>query len=71
MNTAFLVFRPAKVPAARVSNPAVRRSAADLVRLFALDRLPVRRRLICHWHRDADGRLIGVWEPDLAAAPRR
>jgi len=71
MNTAFLIFRPAKAPAAHISDTAVRHSGADLVRLFALDRLPARRRLACHWHRDADGRLIGVWEPDLAVAPRR
>lgn len=37
----------------------------DLVRLFALDRLPVGRpRLVCRWHRDADGRLACLWEPD-------
>jgi hypothetical protein len=33
-------------------------ATTDLVRLFALDRLPVRRRLLaCHRRRDADGRL--------------
>jgi hypothetical protein len=38
----------------------------DLVRLFALDRLPVGRpRLVCRWHRDADGRLACLWEPGL------
>ena len=63
MNAAFLVFRPAATPAA-VSNTA----AHDLVRLFALDRLPARRRLICHWHRDTDGRLTAVWEHDFACA---
>ena len=37
----------------------------DLVRLFALDRLRVGRpRLVCRWHRDADGRLACLWEPD-------
>jgi hypothetical protein len=37
----------------------------DLVRLFALDRLPVgRSRLVCRWHRDADGRLACTWGPD-------
>ena len=71
MNTAFLIFRPAKAPAAHISDDAFPHSGADLVRLFALDRLPARRRLVCHWHRDTDGRLVGVWEPDFAAAPRR
>jgi hypothetical protein len=37
----------------------------DLVRLFVLDRLPVDRpRLVCRWHRDADGGLACTWEPD-------
>ena len=37
----------------------------DLVRLFALDRLPGGRpRLVCRWHRAADGRLACLWEPD-------
>jgi hypothetical protein len=37
----------------------------DLVRLFALDRLSDGRpRLVCLWHRDADGRLACSWEPD-------
>ena len=42
------------------------RAAVDLVRLFALDRLPARRRLVCHWHRQPDGRLACVWEVDIA-----
>jgi hypothetical protein len=37
----------------------------DLVRLFALDHLPVDRpRLVCRWHRHADGGLACTWEPD-------
>ena len=37
-------------------------TAPDLVRLFALDRLPLgRRRLVCRWHR-VDGRLGCIWE---------
>ncbi|HEX9523320.1 MAG TPA: hypothetical protein VF949_10140 [Reyranella sp.] len=44
----------------------------DLVRLFALDRLPVDRpRLVCHWHRDADGRLACTWGPDNERPARR
>jgi hypothetical protein len=41
-------------------------AAIDLVRLFALDDLTaVRRQLVCHWHRDAGGRLACVWQPDI------
>jgi hypothetical protein len=61
MTTAFLIFRRATAPAAAVSQ----NTSADLVRLFALDRLPAHRRLVCHWQRAADGRLIGVWESEL------
>jgi hypothetical protein len=67
MTAATLVFRPAVRPAHAVFNA----SATDFVRLFALDRLHARSRLICHWQRDAQGRLAGAWEPDLAALPRR
>ena len=39
---------------------------------FALDDLPaVRRQLVCHWRRDADGRLVCSWEPDIAPIPHR
>ncbi len=39
----------------------------DLVRLLALDRLAETRRvLVCHWHRDADGRLTCTWTPDIS-----
>jgi hypothetical protein len=41
------------------------KATKDLVRLFELDRLSVGRpRLVCHWHRDADGRLACTWGPD-------
>ena len=47
-------------------------AATDLERLFALDDLPaVGRPLVCHWHRDADGRLACSWEPDIALIPQR
>lgn len=69
MNAAFLVFRPAKAPAA-VSMTAARKGTADIVRLFPLDRAPPRRqRLVCHWHRDRDGRLTAVWEHDTPGTP--
>lgn len=44
----------------------IRPAARDLAQLFTLDRLSQdRRRLVCHWHRDGDGRLACVWEPDM------
>ena len=59
MTTANLNVRPAIVPG------TVAPSATNLVLLFALDRMPVSaRQLVCHWHRDADGRLVCAWEPD-------
>jgi hypothetical protein len=74
MNAAFPVFRPAAAPGTAIVTTAVpgatQGAAGDLVRLFGLDRLPARRRLICHWHRDIDGRLTAVWEPDLSGTPR-
>ena len=56
-------IRPAAEPGIVSSNP----TAHDLARLFALDRLPAaRRQLICHWRRQADGRLACRGEPDIA-----
>ena len=67
MTTATLDARPAVRPA-----PAAPGAATNLVRLFALDRLPEQRpRLVCRWHRDADGRLAGAWEPDIAPVRQR
>ena len=67
MKAAFLDFRPAAASALAVTGKA----ATDLVRLFALDRIPsVRRQLVCHWRRGDDGRLVAVWEPDIVVAPR-
>ncbi len=63
MTAAILAVRPAAVPG--IVSP---KGAADRVRLFALDR-PGGRRLVCRWHRDADGRLACVWEPEIAAVP--
>jgi hypothetical protein len=65
MSAAILDVRPA-APLGTV--PAT----TDLVRLFALGRLPIhRRRLACHWRREADGRLACTWEPDIALVPQR
>ena len=59
-------------PAARPGTVRARGATTDLVRLFALDRLPVhRQRIICRWHRGADGRLACRWEPDIALFPQR
>ncbi len=45
--------------------------ASDLVCLYRLDRRLLRRRLVCRWHREADGRLACIWEPDIVPLPRR
>src|SRR3981081_1877882 len=61
-----LDIRPAAEPGIVSSNAA----GTDLLRLFALDNLPAaRRQLVCHWRRDADGRLSCSWEPDIAPHP--
>lgn len=64
MTTAILDIRPP----ARTGKASPDRSASDLVRLLALDR-PLVRSLACRWHRDGDGRLVCLWEPDVAPAP--
>jgi hypothetical protein len=47
-------------------------ATSDLARLFALDCRPAsRRQLVCHWRRDADGRLACIWEPDIVLIPNR
>jgi hypothetical protein len=66
MNAAILDLRPA-APGSILP----RESQSDLVRLFALDRLPARPRLCCRWRRGSDGRLACFWEPDLAPASTR
>ena len=64
MKAAILEFRPTVVSGFIQSPPRVER-----VRLFGLDDLSVRpRRLVCHWRRDADGRLACIWEPDIPPA---
>jgi hypothetical protein len=45
-------------------------NATNLVPLFPLDPIPVlAQRLFCHWHSDADGRLVCAWEPDISRDP--
>ena len=68
MTAAILAARPAALPG--IVSP--RSATTSLVRLFALDRLPVGRRpLICHWHLDAHGRLACTWEPDIGLVSHR
>jgi hypothetical protein len=47
-------------------------AAIDLTALFGLDRpSSQRRRLVCHWAREIDGRLACHWEPDIVPIPQR
>jgi hypothetical protein len=40
--------------------------ARDFVPVFVFEpRTPDRRQLLCHWRRDRDGRLVGLWESAL------
>ena len=42
-------------------------NATNLVLLFALDSIPdSKQRLVCRWHRNADGRLLCAWEPNIS-----
>ena len=68
MTAAILAVRPAAFPG--IVSP--RSATTSLVRLCALDRLPVGRRpLICRWHLDAHGRLVCTWEPDIGTVWHR
>jgi hypothetical protein len=44
-------------------------AATDLTARFGLDRLLFDRRLVCHWVRAIDGRLVCIWEPDTVPIP--
>jgi hypothetical protein len=57
---------PTSKPGAALSNAA----AIDLTALFGLDRLSSKRRLVCHWAREIDGRLACFWEPDIVPIPQ-
>ena len=68
MTAAILEIRPAAAP----DSVPPKGATTNLVRLFALDRLPAGgRRLVCHWRRDPDGRLACIWEPDIVLIPNR
>ena len=60
MAAANLDVRPA------IASGIVAPNATNLVLLFALDSIPVsKQRLVCRWHRNADGRLVCAWEPNI------
>jgi len=66
----FLTFGGACAPVVVDDRPDARRitpapAATNLIRLFGLDRLPLGWRFTCRWHRQADGRLAAIWEPDI------
>jgi hypothetical protein len=53
-----------------ISSGIVAHDATNLVLLFALNRIPVSpHRLLCHWYRNADGRLVCTWEPPRSPDP--
>lgn len=62
MAAANLDVRPA------IASGIVAPNATNLVLLFALDSIPVsEQRLVCRWHRNADGRLLCAWEPNISS----
>jgi len=64
MAAANLDVRPAIAPG------LVPLKEANLVDLFVLDTPPMSaRRLVCHWRRDAGGRLACAWAPDIGPDP--
>jgi hypothetical protein len=51
-----------------IASGIVAPNATNLVLLFALDSIPVsKQRLVCRWHRNADGRLLCAWEPNISS----
>jgi hypothetical protein len=61
MTAANLAVRPVAPPGSLRPKTA----SANVVRLLARDRPPIRRQpLICHWRVGDDGRLACHWEPD-------
>lgn len=66
MNSAFLNIDLGLSPGAISPQGTIDAVTTDLVTLFALDNLRVERwPLVCRWHRDDDGRLACIWEPDI------
>jgi hypothetical protein len=66
MTSAFLNVGLRLAPGAISPLGKTNKGATDLVTLFALDHLRVECwPLACRWHRDDDGRLSCIWEPDI------
>jgi hypothetical protein len=64
MTAANVNVRPVVAPGIVAPN------ASNIVLLFALDPIPVSaQRLVCHWHCDADSRLVCAWKPDISTDP--
>ena len=57
--------------AATAPGVAAAASTIDLIALFGLDRRSAEQRLVCRWHRAADGRIACHWEPDIVTDPQR
>jgi hypothetical protein len=56
MTAANINVRPAAAPGTVTPN------VSNLVFLFPPDPIPVSaQRLVCHWHRDSDSRLVCAW----------
>ena len=53
-----------------IASGIVAPNATNVVLLFTLDRIPASpHRLLCHWYRYADGRLVCAWKPELSPIP--
>ena len=58
-------------PAVAPDGASLNAAEFDIVRPFVRDRMPEGTRLACHWHREVDGRLACIWEPDIVPIPPR
>lgn len=55
---------------AAIQSRIISENRAKLAHLFVLDASPMSaRRLVCHWRRDAYGRLACAWAPDIDPDP--
>jgi hypothetical protein len=72
MKAAILDIRHLALPKmASVETGRAQQTTLVVLRLFGLDRAPARRCLVCHWHRDADGKLVAPWALDIDPAIAR
>jgi hypothetical protein len=76
--TTFPIFGSECAPGILDTHPAVEPGAikinaatTDVVRRLERSRLRESRRLVCRWHREGDGRLTCLWEPDIVPVPQR